>query len=229
MNPRAERIDRDSIRISLDVHTQGAGWQVFVNRFVSGNTLHLYVRGTAPRYSTGTAIDHHPFSETYDNLPNVTSVIVHGPQRDFTLNMLGGNSPVTGGTNIGNARQIATLANRLLLDFQRDLNIRSNRGQVIYDTRRDFRPNEVEVLSQMSSLQATAHIYSQLTASITDPDAVKGAADSLLRQARLLKRMMNRNTQLAFSSIVRSDWDQLQTELVRINVTDSNLDDETIR
>ena len=232
-NPNAERLGRNSIRISADVHTQGGGWQVFVNRFVSGNTLHVNIRGVPPRYSTGTAIDHHPFTETYDNLPNVTRVIIHGPQRDFTFNLLGNDTPRPGGTggaaNIGNPRQIAFLANRLLQDYQRDLNIRSNRGQLVYDTRRDFSTDEVDVLSQISSLQAAADVYNQLTTTVTDSEAVKGAADALLRQARLLDRLMKRYTHLTISPGVRRGWDQLQTELARINVTDVNLDSEIIR
>jgi peptidoglycan hydrolase-like protein with peptidoglycan-binding domain len=232
-NPNAERLGRNSIRISSDVLTQGGGWQVFVNRFVTGNTLHVNIRGVPPRYSTGTATDHHPFTETYDNLPNVTRVIIHGPQRDFTFNLLGNNIPTPGGTggaaNIGNPRQIAFLANRLLQDYQRDLNIRSNRGQLVYDTRRDFSTNEVDVLSQISSLQAAADVYNQLTTTVTDSEAVKGAADALLRQARVLDRLMRRYTQLTISPSVRRSWDQLQAELARINVTDVNLESEIIR
>jgi peptidoglycan hydrolase-like protein with peptidoglycan-binding domain len=210
MNPRAERIGAGSIRISADVHTQGSGWQVFVNRFVTGNTLHVYVRGVPPRYSTGTAIDHHPFTETYNDLPNVARVVIHGPQRDFTADLRGDGAGTVGSTGIGNPRQIALLANRLLQDFQRELNMRNNRGQVIFDTRRDFRPNEVELLFQITSLQAAAELYNQLTASITDPDAVKGAASGLMRQARFLERLMRRDPQLTLSSTVSADWQQLQ-------------------
>lgn len=225
MNARAERIGPGSIRFSADVHTQGSGWQVFVNRFVTGNTLHVYVRGVAPRYSTGTAIDHHPFTETYNDLPNVARVIIHGPQRDFTADLLPGDRGGTlGATDIGNPRQIALLANRLLQDFQRELNMRNNRGQVTFDTRRDFRPSEVEVLFQITSLQAAAELYNQLTASITDPDAVKGAASGLMRQAHLLERIMRRGTQLTLSSIVSADWQQLQAELARISVSDADAD-----
>lgn len=229
MNPRAERIGAGSIRISADVHTQGSGWQVFVNRFVTGNTLHVYVRGVPPRYSTGSAIDHHPFTETYNDLPNVARVIIHGPQRDFTADLLGDRGGTVGATGIGNPRQIALLANRLLQDCQRELNIRNNRGQVIFDTRRDFRPNEVELLFQINSLQAAAELYNQLTASITDPDAVKGAAVGLMRQARLLERIMRRDTQLTLSTTVSADWQQLQAELARISVTDANPDGDIIR
>ena len=224
VNPRAERIGAGSIRISADVHTQGSGWQVFVNRFVTGNTLHVYVRGVPPRYSTGSAIDHHPFTETYNDLPNVARVIFHGPQRDFTADLLGDRGGTVGATVIGNPRQIAFLANRLLRDFQRELNMSSNRGQVIFDTRRDFKPNEVALLFQITSLQAAAELYNDLTASITEPDAVKGAAGGLLRQARLLERMMRRDPQLRLSSTLTADWQQLQAELARINVTDANLD-----
>lgn len=226
-NPRAERIDRDSIRISLDIHTQGSGWQVFVNRFVTGNTLHVYVRGTPPRYGQGTTTDHRPFTETYDNLPNVVRVIIHGPQRDYTADLQGGGS--TGGTGIGNPRQIATLALRLLQNYQRDLNVRNNRGQVIFDRRRNIGQNEVQILSQINSLQAAAQLYYQLTISITDPDAVKGGADALVRQARLLDRLIRRYTQLTLSATVRNDWQQLQSEIARINVIDTNPDSDIIR
>ena len=229
MNPRAERIGAGSIRISADVHTQGSGWQVFVNRFVTGNTLHVYVRGVPPRYSAGSAIDHHPFTETYNDLPNVARVIIHGPQRDFTADLLGDRGGTVGATGIGNPRQIALLASRLLQDFQGELNMRNNRGQVIFDTRRDFRPSEVDVLFQITSLQAAAELYNQLTASITDPDAVKGAAGGLMRQAHLLERIVRRDTQLRLSSTVTADWQQLQAELARINVTDANLDADVIR
>lgn len=229
MNPRAERISAGSIRISADVHTQGSGWQVFVNRFVTGNTLHVYVRGVAPRYSTGPATDHHPFTETYNDLPNVARVIIHGPQRDFATDLTGYGTGNTGATDIGNPRQIALLASRLLQDFQRGLNMRGNRGQVIFDTRRDFRPSEVEVLFQITSLQAAAELYNQLTASITDPDAVKGAAGGLMRQSRLLERIMRRGTQLNLSSAVSADWQQLLAEIARINVNDANLDGDIVR
>ena len=229
VNPRAERVDRESIRISMDVHTRGTGWQVFVNRFVTNNnTLHVYVRGVPPRYPSGTATDHHPFTETY-NVPNITRVIVHGPQRDFAIDLLGGGIGGSGGTGIGNARQISFLANRLFQDFQRDLNIRRNGGQVVFDTRRNFRPSEVEILFQLNNLRAAAELYGQLSSSVTDTDALKSAADSLLRQARLLTRVMNRYPQFALSTIVRGDWDQLRAELARINVTDNNLDSDIIR
>ncbi|HWN98532.1 MAG TPA: peptidoglycan-binding protein [Blastocatellia bacterium] len=225
LNPRAERVDRDSVRISMDVQTRSGGWEVFVNRFVSGSNLHVYVRGVPPRYAAGTAVNHQQFTETYNSLPGITRVIVHGPQRDFPIDLVRGG----GGTGIGNPRQIAFLANRLLQDYQRDLNIRSVRNQVTFDTQRDFRPNEVELLFQINSLQTAAELYSQLTALVTDPDAVKGAADALLRQARLLTRMIKRSTEVTLSSTVRGDWDQLQAELTRINVTDANLDSEIIR
>ena len=228
VNPRAERLGAGSIRISADVHTQGSGWQVFINRFVTGNTLHVYVRGVPPRYSSGTAVDRRPFTETYNDLPNVERVIIHGPQRDFTADLLGDRGGTVGTAGIGNPRQIAFLASRLLQDFQRDLNMRNNRGQVIFDTRRDLRLREVELLFQITSLQSAAELYNQLTTSITDRDAVRGAVGGLMRQVRLLERIMRREPQLALSTTVRADWQQLQTELARINVTDANLDDPDV-
>jgi peptidoglycan hydrolase-like protein with peptidoglycan-binding domain len=225
---RAERVDRDGIRVNMDVHTRGSGWQVFVNRFVSGNTLHLYVRGVPPRLPSGTATDHRQFSDTYYNMPNVTRVVFHGPQRDFPVDLLGGGG-VGGGTGTGagagNSRQILFLSNRLLQDYQRDVNVRGNRGQVIFDTRRNFRQNEVELLFQLNSLQSAAELYNQIVTRVNDPDTLKGAADSLLRQMRLTSRIMRRG--ITLSSIVTNDWAQLRDEIGRIGLTDTNLDSDT--
>src|SRR6266571_49074 len=103
-NVRAERVGRDTIRISADVETRGGEWQLFTNHFVSGNMLHVYVRGVPPRGSADSLIDHRLVTETYNNLSGVTRVVFHGPQRDFTVDLVGG--PVGGGGGIGNPRQI---------------------------------------------------------------------------------------------------------------------------
>jgi peptidoglycan hydrolase-like protein with peptidoglycan-binding domain len=235
LDARAERVGRDSIRVNLDIRTQG-GTQVFVNRFVRGETLHVYVRGVAPRFSSGgSSSGRQPFTETYDNMANVRRVIFHGPQRDITVDLLGGStggSSGTGsgggtGTGVGKARQIAFLANRLLQSYQRDLNVRSTRGQVVFDTQRNFRENEIEVLFQLDALKSSAELYNQLTSSVTDPNALKGAADSLLRQVRLANRAMKRGQNL--SSIVMTDWEQLRNELAQITITDNNLDADVDR
>ena len=139
-----------------------------------------------------------------------------------------GGASAGGAGGIGDPRQIAFLADRLLQDFQRDLNIRRDRGQVIFDKGRNFRPNEVELLSQMTSLRASADLYSQLTASITDRDTVKGAAVGLIRQARLLERIIRRS-QTPLSTLVNSDLQQLQSELSRITIIDPNVDSDFVK
>ena len=221
---RAERVGRDAVRIFVDVQTRSRGWQVFATRFVSGDTLHVYVRGVPPRGPAAQAFDHQQISDTYSNMPNVTRVIFHGPQRDFTVNLFGGGGAGTGG-DPGNSQQIAFLANRLLQDYQRELNVRGTRGQVIFDSRRNLSQNEVELLFQLNSLQAAAELYNQMVSRVNDPDALKGAADSLMRQMRLTSRIMRRGGQL--SSIVTNDWAQLRNEVARISLTDTNLDNDT--
>jgi peptidoglycan hydrolase-like protein with peptidoglycan-binding domain len=133
------------------------------------------------------------------------------------------------GAGIGNPRQIAFLANRLSQDYKRDLNIRENRGQVVFDARRNFTENEVELLFQIDALQSAAQLYGQLATNITDPAALKGAADSLIRQMRLATRAMRRNSSIRISTIVMNDWEQLRSELRNITVTDNNLDSDVIR
>jgi len=113
-----------------------------------------------------------------------------------------------------------------LQDYQRELNVRGNRGQVIFDTHRNFRQNEVEMLFQLNSLQASAELYNQMVSGVSDPDALRGAADSLVRQMRLTSRIMRR-ADAAFSSIVSNDWSQLRDEVRIISVTDANVDTDT--
>ena len=229
INARAERLRNDSIRINLDVQTQGRGWRVFVNHFARGDALHVYVRGVAPRFSTGTAPDNHTFTEGYENMSNARRVVFQVPQRDITVDLLGGSTGGSGtgsgsGTGIGNPRQISFLANRLLQDYQRDLNIRGMRGQMTFDSRRNLRESEVELLFQFDALRSSAELYNQLASNVTDLGALKGAADSLLRQVRLANRAMKRGQNINLSSVVTSDWDQLRTELNRITITDNDLD-----
>jgi hypothetical protein len=170
-------------------------------------------------------------------MPNVRRVIFHGPQRDIAVDLFGGASGGVGtgsgtgtgtgigtGAGVGNARQIAFLANRLLQDYQRDINVRGGRGQVTFDTRRGFKENEIELLFQLDALKSSSELYSQMSTSVTDLDALRGAANSLLRQVRLANRAMKRGQGLTLSSVVTSDWDQLRAELARITITDNNLD-----
>lgn len=81
----------------------------------------------------------------------------------------------------------------------------------------------------MSSLQAGAELYSQLTSSVTDLDAIKGGADSLLRQARSLNRMLKRAAELVLSPTVRSDWRLLKAEIGQISITDADVENDTVQ
>jgi hypothetical protein len=227
INARAERVGTDSIRVFADVETRSNGWRIFANQFARGNTLHVYLRGVPPRGPRGQAIDRQQFNQTFTNMSNVSRVIIHGPQRDITVDLLGSGN-VGGNTGgdfyLGNARQIAFLANRLLNSYQRDLNIRSNRGQVVFDTRRNLRSGEIDLLLQLHSLKAAADIYSQLSANTTDTEGLRGAADSLIRQLRITNRIMNRTGNVTVSSVVRNDWEQLSAEIRSIRGTDTDLD-----
>jgi len=84
-------------------------------------------------------------------------------------------------------------------------------------------------LFQLAALRAAAELYSQMAVNITDSDALKGAADSLIRQVRLTNRAIRRNPNISLSSIVMNDWDQLRAEVRNITVTDNNLDTDAIR
>ncbi|HJQ67728.1 MAG TPA: peptidoglycan-binding protein [Blastocatellia bacterium] len=232
LNPRAERIGRDSIRIEFTARARSSGWRIFTDKFVSGNTLHVYARGTRPQFG-GQRIDEQPISETVDNAGGVTRAIFHGAERDITVD-IGGRGPTGGGGGgtgggIGNPRQIAFLANRLLEDYSRELNVRTTRGEVVFDSTRRLRDREIELLFNLHSLRATSNLYAALTNSVTDPEALKGAADAVVRQVRQVNRLLRRDGGMQLSNIVQTDWEQLRSEIARITLTDVNLDNDPDR
>jgi peptidoglycan hydrolase-like protein with peptidoglycan-binding domain len=235
-NPRAERAGRTSVRIMLDAVTRSGGWRVFTDHFVSDNTLHVYVRGVPPLNPSTQALDQHSITETFDDVPpGVTRAVFHGSQRDLTVNIERGgignqpdNNPGTPGTQsgVGNPRQIAFLTDRLMNSYMQELNLRNNRGQVIFDRRQSFRENQIELLFHLRSLQAAADLYNRLIGAVDDAASVKGAADSLIRQARLVNRLMRRVDPNTLSATVRNDWESLRSELRNITVTNNDLDNE---
>ncbi|HEX5734245.1 MAG TPA: peptidoglycan-binding protein [Blastocatellia bacterium] len=239
INPRAERAGRDSIRIEFVARTRSGGWRISTDKFVSGSTAHVYARGVRPQFGSQ-RIDEQNISDTIDNTSGVTRVIFHGSQRDITVDVLGrgpggggsgsgGGSGGGGGGGIGNPRQIAFLANRLLEDYSRELNVRTTRGEVVFDTTRNLRDREVELLFNLHSLRATANLYAALTNNVSDPEAVKGAADALVRQVRQTNRLIRREGGMQLSNIVQTDWEQFRSEIARITVTDVNLDNDPDR
>ena len=225
-NPRARRIDADSVQINLVAHTQSQGWRVYTDHFARGNALHVYVRGVPPVRPSGQAIDRHTIKETYDNVPNVSRVVFHASNGVNTINIdQGFPTGGGGGANYpGDARQINLLTRRLMQDYHGDLNIRMSGNQAIFDPRYNFRENEVELLFQINALHEATQLYNQMSGRVTDPNAIKGGADSVIRQARLVHRVITRFGAARLSARVRSDWERLRNELSRITIVNSNLE-----
>ncbi|HYP25775.1 MAG TPA: peptidoglycan-binding protein [Blastocatellia bacterium] len=234
-NPTAERVGRDRIRYMVTGRTRTGGYTVTTDSFVNGNTLHVYVRGIPPRNPASTAIDYHRLEQTVDNATGVTRVVFHGAERDITVDLStvgggGGTIPGGGTGGAGNGRQIAFLANRLLTDYARDLNLRNTRGQVSFEGSRTLSAPEVELIFHINSLVASAELYNRMTSTVTDPEATRGAVESLSRQVRLVNRALRRNdSSLRISSVVRNDWDLLRAELKNIGLTDALLDNDPDR
>ncbi|HSE98994.1 MAG TPA: peptidoglycan-binding domain-containing protein [Blastocatellia bacterium] len=227
-NPRAERISRNSIRIMAEATTRSGGWRVYTDHFVSGDTLHVYVRGIPPRGPSTQAIDSHSIDTTIDDASGVSRAIFHGAQRDITVQISG----VGGGSPIGviNSRQILATVDRLLTTFQRDLNLRGNRNSIIFGDRRNLRETEAEMLVYLTSLRAAADLFNQMAVGNSDTPALTGAVEALARQSRVINRFIRRSeAQLNLSSRFRSDWDQLRSDLSRINPSYGNFDDDIIR
>jgi hypothetical protein len=193
---------------------------------VSGNTLHVYVRGVPPN-RPGRTRQTHPVDETFRNV-SANRVVFHGAERDITAELTGGPGGGPGG-GTGNPRQIALLADRIVGEYQRSLNIRGTRGQLWLDTRRDYRPGEIDLLSQFMSLNSAAEVYSQVVGRVNDEDAVSGAAESVVRQARFVSRLLRRNTNLNLSRSLQDSWNQLSEELKQITIVSSDLDTDIER
>lgn len=227
LNPRAEWVGRDSVRIHVDAYTEGGGWQVFADHFARGDTLHVYVRGVRPRLPGTTARDHHSISETINDVQGITRAVFHGAERETTVELTRGETPTSGET--GDPRQISLLAGTLLEHYQRDLNVRSWRNQLSFDPRRDYKQGEIDLLSQLTSLAAAADFYSKIVGQVRDDDAVRDGADAMLRQARFVTRLLRRAEGWNVSRLVQNDWERLRSELRRITVVSNDLDTDIDR
>lgn len=226
VNVQAQRVDRDSVRVFGVARVRTGGWQVTTNHYVTGTTLHVNVRGIPPRGPSTQAVTEMRFEETFRAVGRVDRVVIHGAQRDFEIDLqtTGGGGGTGSGGNAGNTRQILLYATRLVQDYQRDLGMRAGRGQMTFDVRRELRQNEAELLSQLNSLRAAADTYNDIVLGLaSNPEAIKGGADALLRQGRLTNRIMKRSN-LNLSSVFMNDWESFRTELRAINITDTDLE-----
>jgi peptidoglycan hydrolase-like protein with peptidoglycan-binding domain len=227
-NPRAERVDRDTIRISAEAITRSGGWQVFTDHFISGDTLHVYVRGVPPRGPSTQAIDQNPVTADINGASGVTRAIFHGAQRDTTVQISRPGAGGSGGAPDG--RRLSGLASRLLTGYMRDINLRGTRNQIIFDDRRNLRDSEAELLFHLYSLQAGTELFNQMASTVNDPDALRGAIESIVRQARLINRVMNRNQpRVNVSANLKDDWERFRAELARINPSYGDFDTDIDR
>jgi hypothetical protein len=69
-----------------------------------------------------------------------------------------------------------------------------------------------------------------MASTVNDPDALRGAIESIVRQARLINRVMNRNQpRVNVSANLKDDWERFRAELARINPSYGDFDTDIDR
>ncbi|MBI3950631.1 MAG: peptidoglycan-binding protein [Acidobacteria bacterium] len=214
LGARAERLSGDSIRVVIDTETPTGGWRTFGEHSIENNRVHVWVRGVPPSGPVAQVITRGRLEVTVPNVPAVVdSLVVHGAERDMTINM--SEVPATDGHSLGHAEAIQQKARNLVDQYQRALQVRTMSDRLVFDSRRTYTEDEIELLVALQGLQEMADAYSEVSVSLTSDSAQRGAARVLLRQAREVDRLLQQTRSRSADPIAR-DWSDLRNDFEQI-------------
>lgn len=176
------------------------------------DTMHIYVTGTRSGFIRGM----NEIIVTLDasEWRGLNRIVVHSLGNDIVI-----RSEEVGRRTItpAEAQAIETDATTLLADYARVLGVRYNRwtGAVSF-TAQNYRENEVELLFALNSLASTSKLFTQLVRTSNDGQAIDGACDLMVEQARGVDRAAGRTrSQRAEPFILR--WKQMRGDIMELD------------
>jgi peptidoglycan hydrolase-like protein with peptidoglycan-binding domain len=235
LSATANRSADGTIQVVMNTQANTGGWKWFGEHVINGDTLEVYARAVRPTGMVTQALSRGRVElNVKDGVEYVRRVIVHSAGPDQTLMLDGrtssapraatssaGSSAGSGASGMNLQRQ----AEDLLSEYQRISGLRLTGASVELDSRKQYRESEIDLLFAIDSFANTAQLYSRLVTSLQDPQAQRGAALALARQARRTDRVISTN-QITGSLI--SKWDGIRQDVLRLmqnfNISTSELD-----
>ncbi len=203
LNATADK-QRDSIRVKANAETNGGGWQIYTSTQTDGDQLHVYVTG-APPFGGGTqALTRYPVEVAPVRDDGfITKVIVHGDGNPVTISLATPSLEI--------ARSIKLQSNQIVDSYKESISVVSRSSKTSNFTR--LTEGQALSLSTLSNLSNSASFVELLlTSKATDP-AIKGALQTLMREARQSRRAMEDSRE--FTRIERL-WLELEKDLRKI-------------
>lgn len=205
------------IDLDITAQTNSGGWGVYENHFVNRNTVHVYVRGVPPQGPATQAITPHNLQVQLSagEARGVTTFVVHGADGE-----LSGQIGTSAGGGLGvDLRAVESRLESMKVLYERTLGIRvaPRTGDIAF-TGRNYTEGEIELLVALSSLHNSTRLLSQLSTSLREPEALRGATVLVVRDGRQFDRLLERNRSQRTSALAR-DWTQVRPEFVRLAET----------
>ncbi|MBI4850642.1 MAG: peptidoglycan-binding protein [Acidobacteria bacterium] len=203
LNATADK-QRDSIRVKANAEANSGGWQIYTSTQVDGDQLHVYVTGAPPFGGSTQALTRYPV-----DVPPVrddgfiTKVVVHGDGNPVTISLATPSLEIS--------RSIKQQTTQLFDSYREAISVTSRTSKTNNFTR--LTENQALALSALSNLSNSASFVELLlTSKATDP-AIKGALQTLMREARQTRRAMEDGRE--FSRVERA-WLELEKDLRKI-------------
>lgn len=106
-------------------------------------------------------------------------------------------------------------ADELLSEYQRIYGVRVTGSSIEIDNSTQYREPEIELLFAIDSFANAAQLYSRLTSSLRDRQALRGATLSMARQARRTDRVISTTTSRSADPLA-ARWDSIRQEVLKL-------------
>jgi peptidoglycan hydrolase-like protein with peptidoglycan-binding domain len=193
------------LQVKIVAQTPSANWQVFENHFRVRDALHIYVRGVRPLRPSAQVLTTAELDVALarNEFEGLNRIVIHGAGRDVTIiaNEFNGSGQLT----LEEASALESQITRMLTDYARAIGVRyvPFTGQVVLG-RGNYRENEIELLFALNSLSSTARLYTQVIRTTNDPQAIEGATDLYIAQARMMDSAVQRTRSPRAASVARA-------------------------
>jgi len=201
LNATADR-QRDSIRVKGTAETNSGGWQIYTSTQVDGDQLHVYVTGAPPFGSSTQALTKYPVEvpAVRDDSNVITKVVVHGEGNPVTISLA---SP-----SLELAQRLKQQAATMVEGYKDSTGV-TRRGRREFNVGRLTEAQAI-TLSTLNNLSNTTSFVELLLTSRGSEAGIKGAVQSLVRESRQARRVIERNREFY---LVEKAWFDLEKDI----------------
>lgn len=201
LNATADR-QRDSIRVKGTAETNSGGWQIYTSTQVDGDQLHVYITGAPPFGGSSQALTKYPVEvpAVRDDANVITKVVVHGEGNPVTISLASASLEL--------AQRLKQQTASMVEGYKESTGV-TRRGRREFNVGRLTEAQAV-TLTTLNNLSNTASFVELLLTSRASEAGLKGAVQSLVRESRQAKRVIERSREFY---LVEKAWFDLEKDI----------------